>query len=192
MSEPSGRYRIPERLRDAGGRAKGEEDGTKQVRMQQRLAEAETRHAAHYVKVLAAAEELYTSGGEGVKKALELFDLERRNIESGQTWAMSHAAKNTIAATLLSEYGRAGTNVISLRKQPHEHVIWLDAALSAARTLEEHSAEGAHLMNLGSAYADWGRYDRAIEHHRLALELARRFEDRMSIGKNPRGTRDGF
>jgi tetratricopeptide (TPR) repeat protein len=53
---------------------------------------------------------------------------------------------------------------------------WLDSmrtALAAARLVGDRQGEGRHLGNLGNAYSSLGQYDKAIEHHRQALGIAR-------------------
>ncbi|MBZ5668975.1 MAG: tetratricopeptide repeat protein, partial [Acidobacteriia bacterium] len=59
---------------------------------------------------------------------------------------------------------------------------WLEAALAAARRLKNRAAEGAHLGNLGLAYAALGETRRAIEYHQQGLTVLREIGDRRGEG----------
>ena len=144
--------------------------------------ETARRHAAHYERVLSAADDLFLQGNEGVLAGLALFDLERGNIEAGQDWAARRAAVDDAAARLCSSYPDAGVYVLSLRQHPREWIQWLEAALTAARRLGDREAEGAHLGNLGLAYARMGEIRRAVEYHEQALVISREIGDRRAEG----------
>lgn len=140
------------------------------------------RHAAHYLNVLREAKELYKQGGEGVGLGLGLFDLERRNIESGQALAEELAGSDNEAATLCLAYPDAGAHVLDLRLPPRERIRWLEAGLAAARRLKNRAAEGAHVGNLGLAYAALGEVRRAVELYEQQLTIARDIGDRRGEG----------
>jgi tetratricopeptide (TPR) repeat protein len=153
----------------------------------QRLSDAERhdahkRHAAHYERVLRAANELYMQGGENILRGLALFDAEQRNIQAGQGWAQAHADDGENVARLCNAYPNAGAYVLNLRLHASEHIRWMEAALAAARKLKDRKAEGAHLGNLGLAYADLGETRRAIEFYEQALLIAREIGNRRSEG----------
>ncbi len=75
---------------------------------------AEERHAGHFCRILAAAEELYEKGNENIAAGVGLFDRERANIEAGQVWAARHA-EISAAARLADDYPGAGVYVLDLR-----------------------------------------------------------------------------
>lgn len=139
-------------------------------------AAAARRHAGHYFTVAAACDERYLQGHQ--VPALARFDLEWGNIGAGQALAMASAGEDDGAAELCMNYPDAGRYCLDLRLHPRERVRWLEAALAAARRLGRRDAEGAHLGNLGSAYADLGEPRRAIEHYEQALAIAREMGDR--------------
>jgi len=143
---------------------------------------ARRRHAKHYMSVLAAADDLYLAGGEGILRGLELYDGEQANIQAGQVWAAQHAAEDQTAAQLCSVYPNAGVYVVSLRLHPREQVTWLEAGASAARMLKDRTAEGRHLGNLGLAYAALGETRKAIEFHEQQLTITREIGDRRGEG----------
>jgi tetratricopeptide (TPR) repeat protein len=143
---------------------------------------AEQRHAAHYMIVLAAADELYLSGGEDVRRGLDLFDLESLNIHTGQRWAAERARTSKAARVLSNNYPNAGVYVLSLRLHARELIGWRDSALAAARALKHRQAECSHLGSLGVAHAALGEARRAIEYHEQSLAIAREVGDRRAEG----------
>jgi len=138
---------------------------------------AQTRHAEYYKNVLIATSELYLQGGEAFMQGLGLFDLEWINISAGQAWATQNAPQDDYAAQLCNDYPNAGAYVLNLRLHPHERISWLEAALSAARKLKHRAKEGAHLGNLGIAYAVLGEPRRAIGYYEQILVIHREIGD---------------
>jgi tetratricopeptide (TPR) repeat protein len=141
-----------------------------------------TRHAAHYLVVLVECDAFYKKGGDAIKNAIALFDVERRNVEAGQEWACRHSSRYEASARLCNEYPNAGVYVLNLRQHPREYISWLEAALAAARQLKYRAAEGVHSGNLGLAFADLGETRRAIEFHEQYLAIAREVNDRPGEG----------
>jgi tetratricopeptide (TPR) repeat protein len=142
------------------------------------------RHAAHYLRVLGECGALYLKGGDAIKSAIALFDIERRSIEVGQEWACRHSSENEADARLCNIYPTAGVHVLSLRQHPREFISWLGAALAAARQLKDRASEGRHLGNLGIAHRHLGETRRAIEFHEQALMISRRLGDRRGEGQD--------
>jgi tetratricopeptide (TPR) repeat protein len=166
------RYRLHDLMRDLARQRStpGESDGTARG------------HAWHYLRVLSNADDLYRKGGDSITGAFALFDLEWENIRAGQGWATSHAPEDGDATKMCSGYPSWGANVLDLRQHPRERVRWNQAALAAARQLEDRVAEGRHLDGLGSAYYSLGDYRKAIEHHETALDISRETVDRAGEG----------
>jgi len=142
------------------------------------------RMAAHYVKVAGAAHELYLRGGEDLLRGLHLFDLEWPHIRAGHEWAVQHAETEEEAVRLCSAYPDAAAYCLDLRQHPREMVAWLEAAVEAARRLEDRAAEGRHLGNLGNAYYLLGEVRKAIGYYEKALEIAREIGDRRGEGNH--------
>jgi tetratricopeptide (TPR) repeat protein len=138
------------------------------------------RHAAHYLTVFWECDAFYKKGGDAIKNAIALFDVERRNIEAGQEWACRHSSGDEAAAWLCNEYPNAGVYVLHLRQHPREFISWFEAALAAARQLRDRASEGTHSINLGNAYDALGETRRAIEFYERALQLSREIGDRFS------------
>jgi len=144
---------------------------------------AALRHARHYLEVIRRAGVLYRQGGESLMRGLALFDLERGNIQGGQSWAASRAGSSHEAAILCSDYPDRGTYILNLRQHPRESIRWREAALAATSQLADREAEGRHLGNLGLAYQVLGEYRRAIEYHEQYLTTARGIGNRRGEGQ---------
>lgn len=140
------------------------------------------RHASHYLIKSKEAKDLYSQGGEALKRGLVLFDLEWTNIQAGQLWAEKHTDKDDVAARLCSAYPIAGVSLLELRQHPRERIHWLESALAAARQLKNRGAEGVRLGNLGNVYWELGETQRAIEFYEQGLAIVREIRDRRSEG----------
>jgi tetratricopeptide (TPR) repeat protein len=170
--EASGRYRLHDLARLFASSRLSEVERTA----------ARRRHAEHYREVLALAGDLYLEGVDDLMRGLTLFDLEWPNIQAGQAWAAAHAEKDDEAARLCSSYAGAGVYVLDLRQHPRQQIQWLEAALAAARRLNDREAEARHLGNLGTAYQRLGETRRAIENHEQVLEIMRVIGNRRGEG----------
>jgi tetratricopeptide (TPR) repeat protein len=148
----------------------------------QRMSAAElyyagSQHAQHYLNILGHADDLYLDGGERSVQGLALLDLERENIEAGQSWASRFAADDDHAADLCSKYANAGAHCLNQRQNCSERIRWREAALAAAMRLKDRSAERGHVGNLAIAYRNLGDYRRAIEYFERHLLIARELKD---------------
>lgn len=142
--------------------------------------EALRRHAEHYFMVLKAANHLFDKTAEHRWLGLALSDIEWHNILVGQSWAELNTDKNNIAAGLCSHYPDAGAHLLHLRVHPNECIRWREAAVAAARRLNNRPEEAFHLGNLGMDYAELGLNRRAIEFHEHALHISREIGNRSS------------
>ena len=140
------------------------------------------RHAAHYCLALADAEGLYVTGGEAIKRGLDLFDAEWGNIQAGQAWAVERGEANPDAARLCIEYPDAGVQVLYLRQRPRERIHWLETMLAASRRSKQRASEYRALGYLGVAYRSLGDYRRAIDFQEQSLAIAREIGDRSGEG----------
>ena len=151
------------------------------VSLQDRDKDLNLRHAAYYQELLWKAENLLLQGKDSTHRGLQLFDQEWTNIQRGQNWTATNADEDLEAARICSNFAWTGS-ILSLRLHPKEYVKWLLAALSAARRLKSKEAQGAHLGNLGLAYADLGKIRKAIEFQEQRLIIAREIGDRRGEG----------
>ena len=177
------RYRFHDLMRSVARKAFTYGEGPVDYEAEaKRIDEAAARHAEHYVQVLRAANRLYLEGDEGIGLGLATADLEWDNILAGQAWAAAHAKTDERAANLCNDYPGAGAYVLALRLHARVWIQWLEAAVAAARRLEDRRAEGNHLGSLGLAYANLGEVRRAIEYYEQCLGIHRQIGDRHGEG----------
>jgi len=172
--EKDTRYRLYNLARDFAGRLLTE--------MEREV--ARRRHAEAFLELLRQANSLYEQGGESVSRGLRLFDAEWDNIQAGFAWASERAKEDDTAARICDEYPNAGAYVLELRLHPREQIRWRELALAAARRRGNRRGEGAHLGNLGFAYAALGETRRAIEYHEQALSIDSEIGDRRGEGQD--------
>jgi tetratricopeptide (TPR) repeat protein len=181
-NESTDRYRLHDLMR-AFARAKCSQAESNAAALQ---------HARHYRDVTESANNLYEKGGETLMRGLALFDLEWGNIQAGHSWASAHSSKDPEATRLCSDYPDWGSSVLGLRQHPRDRIRWFDAALAAARKLQDRAAEGRHLGNLGQAYQSVGEYRRAIEFFEQVLVIASEIEDRQGEGNASGGLGNAY
>lgn len=142
------------------------------------LGNAHFRFAKYYQSRLREANLLYIKGGEAIEQARIFFDIDWPNLQTGQAWAAIHASQDEEVARLCSDYADEGIYLLDLRRGPRERIVWLEAALFAARKLNDRATEGRHLINLGGTYWSLGEVHRAIEFYEQALIVSREIGDR--------------
>jgi tetratricopeptide (TPR) repeat protein len=142
------------------------------------------RYAQHYAQVADSARRLYHQGGAQLASGLALFDRERTHIDQGWDWAQAQAGKPAADAVLLDMSDATALTGDLRYDRRRERIPQLEAALAAARRLNERGAEGAILGNLGNAYADLGETRKAIEFHNQALLIDREIGDRGGEGSD--------
>jgi len=141
--------------------------------------DARRRHAAHYLQVGSAANELHKQKG-GVVEGLQRFDAAWPHLLAAWDW-MSRAG-DPAAARWLSDFDGVMSLILALRLTPRQRIPFLEVALDAARRLGDKQDEGIHLGHLGVRYADLGDLKRAIGFYEQALAIVRETGDRRSEG----------
>jgi tetratricopeptide (TPR) repeat protein len=139
-------------------------------------------HAIYYEMVLSKTKELYLKGGAEIFEGLNLFDLERSNIEAGQSWASSLLGEDETATHLCMCYYFAGVHILNLRLHPREKIKWLIVTLNAACLLNDRKNEAHALGSLGLAYESLGEIDKAVEFYEKVLLIFRELGDRPGEG----------
>jgi tetratricopeptide (TPR) repeat protein len=170
--EAVGRYRLHDLVRDLAVRRAAPAV----------LGDAQARHARHYGEVLARANDLYLSSGDGVLQGLSLFDAERVNIEAGHRWAVGNARSRDDAAALVARSSSADIEILILRLTPRQQIEWHDAELAVCQHLGDRRGESYALGGLGTAWAALGEARKAIEFYEQWLAIAREIGDRRSEG----------
>jgi len=154
------------------------------------LADAQSKQAKYYLKILSQAEKLYEKGGTDVLTGLRLLDREWANIKIGQAWAKRMISipgklkKSDLKPVwqMASSYAVDGGNALDLRLNPRDKIGWIEIGLKAARMLKDRGNEGAHLGNLGNAYVRLGNARKAIGYYEQALAISREIGDRRGEG----------
>jgi tetratricopeptide (TPR) repeat protein len=145
-------------------------------------AEAQRRHARHFLSAAHQANNLYKKGGAALLQGLALFDRAWPNTQAAFAWAQANSEQDGTAVKFCNQLSYAGIVCLQLRQHPQERIDWLEAALQAARKLRSRSAEGAHLGNLGNAYYALGQMEKAIGYHEQNLAIAREIGNRRGEG----------
>ena len=153
---------------------------------------ARLRHALHVLAGARRSNELYKAGGDGVLAGLALLDDILPHLRAAVAWASTPSPLPTLGegrgpgggerarlAVLLPD---AAAHPLDLRLPPREKIPWLEGAVAAAHALGDRQAEGAHLGNLGNAWAALGEVRKAIDFYEQALAISREIGDRRGEG----------
>ncbi len=148
-------------------------DYTREKLSDEEFFQAERLHAAYYGQLMATFEDVSLEN-------LAIFDIERINIEIGFTWAKKKIQISIDFAHICYNYtGYVHANsILGLRHHSREYIKWMEAGLSASRKISKREGEGNHLGNLGTAYYNLGKYEKAIEFQKKALTILREIGDR--------------
>jgi tetratricopeptide (TPR) repeat protein len=139
---------------------------------------AQKLFSLHFVNVIASAEGLYWKGGESVKTALALLDVDWINIRTGHTWAVINSEDQEFAE-LSCLYPRNAPYCLDLRLHPQERLEWSQEWLSAARRLRRSDLEEGALLNLGTSYFRLSDYPHAIDALESCQKIALATGDRL-------------
>jgi len=145
--------------------------------------DAGLKHSQYYADILLQADKLYELGAREIEDGLHLFDINWRNIEIGQKWAVRCAGREEDAATLVGEYPERGARCLYLRQKPADRLVWLESALYVAHARGMELVEGTLHGKIGLAFSEMGEYQRAIEHYSIRLAIAGRFKDNEGSGE---------
>jgi tetratricopeptide (TPR) repeat protein len=158
----SGRYYLHPCLRQA---AKARSNETEQQT-------AGKHHAIYYQELLATAEAEAIKGGEDLRQALALFDLEELNIRAGQRWVAGNLEAGNGAANLTSNFAAGANSLLAWRLSRSVYRGWLQAAVSATARLRDFRRQGQHLLALAGIYRDNSDVKLAQETCEQVLEIA--------------------
>ena len=140
------------------------------------------RHAQYVLQEARSANDRFKKGGDAVQEAQARFAFLWPHLQA--VWQHMQAWDDGAARRWLCDFGYAFINLLDLRTTPAERIPYQQAALTAARALGDRKAEGAHLGNLGLAYAALGRVEEAIQHYQQALAISREIGDRRGEGNH--------
>jgi tetratricopeptide (TPR) repeat protein len=126
-----------------------------------------------YANKLHKAAMNYQLGDEGIPHGLLLLEQDWEQIKQWQKWAADHIFEDPDVAALCSAFSELGSILLELRQDASERLLWLEAALTAARHLNDKRAELIHLLSTGRAHQVLSAYDQAVDYAQRALGLAR-------------------
>ena len=131
-------------------------------------------HADFYIAVAQQSQELYLQGHEAVKQGLDLFDLERAQIEIAFAWLSNTTYYDARVIDLVGGV----SNYSFLRFHPRQRIAWYQVLLNAAQQFDNQVAIGIALGGLGLAWADLGKSGQAKDYFEQALVIAHDINDR--------------
>jgi tetratricopeptide (TPR) repeat protein len=123
---------------------------------------------------------LFEGGGDQMEQALRAFDADWESIRSVHALAVSRTDSDDMAAKFASNFASAGPHILMFRLPPHERIRWMEAALSAARRLQDAVAASTHNAMLATAYSMAGDLRSAVPRLEDSLNEARESQNRQA------------
>ena len=111
-------------VRIAGGRVGGVESSAGAIDAGTVVLAAGAVHTleARFASIPVAGTVGYSDGAPASGAKVALFDLERRNIDSGYAWALANSERDEEAVRLIIAYANPGVHVLFLRLHPRERL----------------------------------------------------------------------
>ncbi len=137
------------------------------------LGQADLRRATYYMSRLQMLSDLFHSN-QATKKdqALQLFDIDWKNIKAGQAWAQANCLKDNEVAKICQGYAELGYPMLQLRQSAKNRLPWLEGGLLASKNLQDEEGELNCLLYLGEEYNTVKDWPKAIESLEKSLALA--------------------
>lgn len=136
------------------------------------LIDTQYRLACYYLRQLQMVDAILRKGHENTHDALALFDREWSQIKYWQAWAAARSNEDPKVARLCMDFARAGEDILLLREQPREWLVWVQTGLQAAILLEDRVAEKVHLFLLSRIYLNLALLDDSLRAVQVMLLLA--------------------
>ncbi len=141
------------------------------------------RHAEHYLKILAEADELFKEKGGNMLAGLHLFDLEWENIETSQAWSAENSKTDEKARKFCLQF-MDSTKILDLRKHPNKRIEWAENGFEAAEHFPDHESKLRNQLKVADnkcrAYRHKFETKLAIDWCNKWLENAKKLGDRRS------------
>ena len=137
------------------------------------------RYAEAAVRVAAATQDQFHSGGDATALALARFDADRPHLDAARRWGNTHAGHERADRLLVAE--AEASNSLGFLRYDHRAEITPQAlrALAAAQRLGDRRAEAIALNRLGHLHVDLGEVTQAITCHTQQLALVRAEDDHL-------------
>lgn len=141
-----------------------------------RLLEAQTDHAAFYLRGLQALEAQLDQPDLSAR-VLEPLESDLQQIQQAQAWSAQYADSSEPAARLCIGFGLTDPALLEQRQDGTAQVQWYESALQTARRWGDSNAEVRHLRHLALSHSRLGQFPRAVEHLNAALERCAHLPD---------------
>jgi tetratricopeptide (TPR) repeat protein len=115
-----------------------------------------------------------------LSKVDDWLEAEKENLLEAASWAAEQGQWEAVNWLVFDLYGNS--HFLDLRGYVHESIRLLEMGVQASRVLDDARDEGAHLGNLGNAYAALGRVEEAIGYYEQALAISQEIGDRRGEG----------
>ncbi len=106
---------------------------------------------------------------------IDALDAERVNLLGAAQWAAEHGYPDMVNQLA---WDLVGSQFLDMRGYAREAVTLLDAAVAAARALDDRQSEAVYLMHHGLALSDLGQYAAALKSYEHSLVIRRETGDR--------------
>ncbi len=139
------------------------------------LGQVDLRRATYYMTRLQFLSDLFHSNNASKKdQALQLFDLDWKNIKEGQSWAQAHCLKDNEVAKICQGYAELGYPLLQLRQSAKNRLSWLEGGLLASKNLQDEEGELNCLLFLGQENNSVREWTQAVDLLEKALALAKK------------------
>jgi tetratricopeptide (TPR) repeat protein len=149
------------------------------------------RLATHYLNQLRRANTAYRRGGESSLRGLQVLEQDWLQITHWQAWASMQSNESTSdhvadkdTLQLCSEFPHAGSELLNLRQNPQEALVWWQAALGAAQRLGDRAAEAGHQTAIAELNFKLSAFDQAELYAQEGLRLSEELDDSSLVTKN--------
>jgi len=136
---------------------------------------AQLLHAFYFGQVLATLDKVTLEN-------LELFDLERANIEVGFSWSRRHIEMDDRLAILCTLYTGYASDLLFLRLPIDTILDWQEVGLLAYTKLGNPKGQAYSINNIGRAHSSKGELREAIDYYKKALEIVARIGESQFEG----------
>ncbi len=139
--------------------------------------QTDLRRATFYMTRMQMLNDLFNSNLASKKdQALQLFDLDWKNFQAGQSWAQSNCLKDNEIARICQGFAELGYPLLQLRQSAQNRLPWLEGGLLAAKNLQDDEGELNCLLFLGQEYNSVKNWAKAVESLEKSLALSQKQE----------------
>ncbi len=139
--------------------------------------QADLRRATYFMTRMQLLSDMFHSNLASKKdQALQLFDLDWKNIAASQSWAQANCLKDNEVARICQSYAELGYPLLQLRQSAQNRLPWLEGGLLAAKNLQDEEGELNCQLFLGQECNSVKNWPKAIESLEKSLALSQKQE----------------